>query len=360
VTGDAFRFTSLAALDKETSSEVRREILRKVTEALTRNGPGSPAENPVVLDELLVTVATAHSTQVRAELATLVSRTSLPISRSANLFANDDIAVAEPILRHSRALSEEQLLNVIADKSQQHMMAVTKRTDIGENVSHALAERGDDAVVTSLLENAQARIGEATYEALAVRAENSAMLHAPFVRRSGVPIDLLNDLYLKVEDELRQEIVQKLDNVSAEELEVAFQKSRKRVSNAFNGGVPDDYQASLKRVNVLQRRNALNAAALVSLLREGKTGRTAFKIAFGKLTDVEFERIDHAIEKPDLDTIALLCRGAGLDRTLFVTLAVSLDGAKLSGADAFGQLYESVSVNAAQRALRFWKVRAAA
>jgi hypothetical protein len=54
-----------------------------------------------------------------------------------------------------------------------------------------------------------------------------------------------------------------------------------------------------------------------------------------------------------------LCRGANFDRGLFVTLAVGLDkaGDGLARAEEFGALYESVPVQAAQRALRFWKVR---
>ena len=34
-----------------------------------------------------------------------------------------------------------------------------------------------------------------TYEVVAKRAETSTLLQAPFVRRQGVPMDLLNDLY---------------------------------------------------------------------------------------------------------------------------------------------------------------------
>jgi hypothetical protein len=100
-------------------------------------------------------------------------------------------------------------------------------------------------------------------------------------------------------------------------------------------------------------------ADLASLLREGPSARTTFLLVFAKLVDVEFEVIQRAVEGSDLDTLALLCRGAGFDRGLFVTLAVGLDkaGDGLAKAEAFGALYESVPVQAAQRAIRFWKVR---
>ena len=77
---------------------------------------------------------------------------------------------------------------------------------------------------------------------------------------------------------------------------------------------------------------------------------------------MDYDLVERVVEGPDLDTIALLCRGSQFDRALFISLAVGLRHAEnaLAGAEDFGKLYESVPVQAAQRAIRFWKVRAAA
>ena len=102
--------------------------------------------------------------------------------------------------------------------------------------------------------------------------------------------------------------------------------------------------------------------SLVTLLREGASSRTAFALAFANLADVEFDMVRRALDNQDIDTIALLCRGANFERALFVAMALALDGKDrgLAAADEFGALYESVPVVAAQRALRFYKVRASA
>jgi hypothetical protein len=75
---------------------------------------------------------------------------------------------------------------------------------------------------------------------------------------------------------------------------------------------------------------------------------------------VHFELIDRVVEDRDVDAIALLCRWAGFERAIFVTLAIAFDDPekRVSGAEEFGKLYESVPIHAAQRALRFWKARA--
>ncbi|HEY4275963.1 MAG TPA: DUF2336 domain-containing protein, partial [Rhizomicrobium sp.] len=221
-------------------------------------------------------------------------------------------------------------------------------------------ERGDDAVVTSLLTNQQAEIGLQTYDLVAKRAETSSVLQAPLVRRSGVPLELLNELYLKVEADLRREIVGKFESVPPQELEAAFQRSRTRVSNHY--GQPEDFDSARKRIDALARQGGLVPPALMTLLREGPSARTAFKIALARLCDVNFDISERVVGANDTDTLALLCRGANFDRALFVSLAVALDGGEraLDGVDGFAKLYASVPVQAAQRAIRFWKVRAAA
>jgi len=351
------RFAMLADLAKETTSEGRRELLRKVTEAFD---PAAPLAGDEVaqFDDVLASVAADYSKQVRSQIARLIASSLAPFSRSAQRFAMDDIEVARPLLEHSEALSDETLLAVVGQKSQDHMMAVTRRQRISEAVSQALVERGDDAVVTSLLTNQKAEIGSETYGLVAKRAETSPVLQAPLVRRAGVPMELLNGLYMKVESDLRREIIGKFESVPPEELEAAFQRSRARVSNVYKQ--PDDFETARRRIDDLQRKRGLIPPVLVTLMREGLSSRTAFKIAFARLTDVEYDVIERAVESQDLDTVALLCRGSQFDRALYVSLAVALGDRAMDRAQEFGKLYESVPVQAAQRAIRFWKIRAAA
>ncbi len=356
----AARYALLKDMPSQASSEQRRELLRKVTDALSQSArPPSDVEF-AELDGVLGAVASEYSLQVRTEFARLAAASVTRFCHASEQFALDEIEVAAPVLKHSQALSEDTLLRVVTEKSQQHMLAVTQRATVSERISHALVERGDDAVVSSLLANERARIADATYEVVAQRAETSKALQGPLVRRQGVPLDLLNGLYQKVETELRREIIMKFDSVSPAELEKAFERSRARITTAYRQ-VPEDFAPAKKRLASLQARGQLVPPVLASLLREGPAARTVFKLALAGLTDVAFETVDHSVEAADLDTLALLCRGARFDRGLFVTLAIGLDRSErgLAGAEEFGKLYESVPIEAAQRALRFWKVRAA-
>lgn len=269
----------------------------------------------------------------------------------------DDIEVARPVIEHSRALTQNDLIEVIEAKSQDHMMAVTKRPDIGEKVSSVLVAKGEDRVLVSLLQNDTAKMDRQTFERVSERVEANPVLHAPFVRNAHVPLDLLNNVYLRVELSLRREIMRKFHGVSPDELEAALEASRNHLSSAY-GALPADFANAKEFVGKLEKTGNLKPPVLVQLLRDER--RTAFLIAFAQLVDVEFDLAHRLVEGNDLDAIAMLCRGAGFDRGLFVTICIMVSGqdAGLGKTQEYGQLYEQVPVAAAQRALRFWKVRA--
>jgi len=350
-------FAMLLELAKETSSEKRREFLRQITDVFLEQPANRTDGEGAMFDDIVSMVASDLETQVRAELSRRIASTSAPVHRTARRLALDDIEVARPILEKSSALSQDDLVEVIRQRGQEHMMAVTKRSDIGESVSSALVERGEDRVVASLLGNRTARINRETFERVAERAQTSKVLQGPLVRNEKVPLDLLNTVYMRAENDIRREIMNKFQGVSPAELDAALNASRKTVLFAY-GAFPPDYAEAEREISALEARGGLRPPVLVTLLRDEK--KTAFTLAFSKLTETEFSLAQRLTESLDLDALAMLCRGAGFDRGLFVTLCLLLGGKGygLAQAEKFGQLYEQVPVAAAQRALRFWKVRA--
>jgi uncharacterized protein (DUF2336 family) len=150
--------------------------------------------------------------------------------------------------------------------------------------------------------------------------------------------------------------MRKFHGVSPSELEAALEASRNRLSSAY-GALPDDFSAASDHLKAVEKKHPLSPPVLVQLLRDNR--KTAFMIAFARLTDVEFGLAQRLCESRDVDALAMLCKGAGFDRGLFVTLCLMIagDGYGIAKAEQFGQLYEQVPVAAAQRAIRFWKVR---
>jgi uncharacterized protein (DUF2336 family) len=352
------KFELLLHLAREPSSDQRRALLLQISDMLARDPGARTDANCAAFDDIAGAVVSDLKSEVRSEIARMFAASALPVARTLRQLAMDEIEVARPVLEHSTILTEGDLLDVVASKSQHHLIAVAKRSDIRERLSDALVSRGDDHVVASLLVNESAKISRDTYERVAERAQSSVILQAPFVRREGVPLDLLNDLYVSVATELRQEILKQYENVSPAELEAALERGRTRVAKAY-GKVPEDLEAARRALRKLEREGQVKPMLLVRLMREGSQSRTLFLLAFAKLTDVDHELIRRLIDARDVDAVALLCRGAGFERALFLTLALLVTGGDQGRADLeqFGSLYQRVPVQTAQRAIRFWKVR---
>lgn len=355
------KFALLLELARETSSEKRRELLREITGLLAGNADMRTTDNCSTFDDIAATVIADLKAEARSEISRLIASAPLPLGRTARQLAMDDIKVARPVLEHSIALTDNDLVDVAGTQSQEHLLAVTRRSNLAERVSEALVAHGEDRVVASLLVNKGAQIARETYERVAERAETSAILQAPLVIREGVPLDLLNHLYVAVAPTLRREILKQYENVSPAELEAALERSRNRIAKTY-GGLPNDLEAARLELRKLERAGQIQPPVLVRLMREGAQSRTLFLLAFAQLTEADYPLVRRLVDTRDIDAMALLCRAAGFERALFVTLSllvVSEEGGR-TRLEEFGKLYESVPISTAQRAVRFWKVRAAA
>lgn len=351
-------FAMLVDLAKEKSSEKRRELLRQVTDGFLTTAEPRTEREAELFDEIVGALAADLETQVRVDLAKKVAESRLAVRRTARRLASDVIEVARPVLESSRALSQADLVEVVRTQSQDHMMAVTKRDDIGEHVSSALVAKGSDPVVASLLDNKTAKISRETYERVAERAQTSVALQSPLVKRESVPLEVLNAVYSRVSADLRKEILSKFQGASDAQIESALQTAKDHVAEAY-GALPRDYQLAKEHVDDLVKRNALQPSSLEQLLRNNM--KTAFSIAFARLVGVDFDLASKRVDAKDVDAIALLCRSANFPRPVFVTLCMMILGGSggLQRSEQYGRMFEQVPVEAAQRAIRFWKVRAA-
>ena len=71
--------------------------------------------------------------------------------------AIDEIEVTYPTLTRSSALEDEQLIEVVQTRAQEHQIAVALRENIPGTVSDALVATNNETVVTTLLEKGHIR-----------------------------------------------------------------------------------------------------------------------------------------------------------------------------------------------------------
>ncbi|XBQ16303.1 MAG: DUF2336 domain-containing protein [Oceanicaulis sp.] len=354
VTSKLHRLTELA---KEKSSERRRALLREVTDLFFDAPPASESPTQRQFDAVLQTLASQTAQDAREELARRFADAPFAPKGLILQLAQDAIEVAAPILQRSGVLSEEDLVTIVHESaSQAHLRAVAARKTVPERVSHAIVEKGDDDTVAKLVENDGAKLSRETFETVARRAETSETLQKPMVERVDAPPDLLNDLMMVVSSTLRQKIADRFDRLEPGVLEAALAASQRRLEARL---AEDREVAEARKLIAAKRvRKELDGALLIRLLREKKTA--AFCVGFAELAGVDYAAARRALDHDSPDGLALICKGAGIEKALFVTIAVLRSGADKTAFDdarQLGQMYEQLKVEDAERALRFWKMR---
>jgi uncharacterized protein (DUF2336 family) len=350
------RYAKLLELAKENSSEKRRELLSDVTSLFFMTKDNNSSIETNLFGELMTKVASELDIEVRRELSAKFSDESVPRRLIVSLANDPEISVAAPILTRSRVLSEADLISVVQKRSDEHRLVVTKRPDVTEALSAALVACGNDAVVTSLMQNEAAKVSPETFDEIIDRAAGSRPLQNTLVQRQAISPEHLNQLFMHVKADIRAKILERNAQFSEEEIAIAIAQAQTRVAIS-HGALPADFEAANREVVAMATSKRLVPACLPNLWRDNK--KTAFTIAFAQLTGLDFHQSAKLFAAKDTDGIAMVCRAAGFDRPLFVTLAVLLLGQEGMGqAKILGEMYNDVPVDAAQRAMRFMKLRA--
>lgn len=351
------RYAKLLEIARQTDSVRRRELLNEVTDLFLETGNRASPVETKLFGELMAKVAFELDQEVRLELSSRFEACGTAPRELAKALAHDVIEVAAPVLRTATALTDEDLIEVVRQRGHDHQMQVTRRPVVSEAVSDALVTHGNDTVVASLLQNEGARIADHTYEAVLDRAEVNPELHAPVVKRANVPPHVLNSMFLLVTGPMRDEILRRNASLSEEDVARAMERAQTRIGVRV-GALPEDFETAQRQVLALKAKGALQPTLLPSLWRNGE--RTAFRLGLASLTGLDFAAVDRMVEQQDTDGLAMVCRANGFDRPLFVTIAVLLLGAAgMKSAETLGRMYNDVPVEAAQRAMRFLRVRAA-
>lgn len=347
----------LIALAHEPSSERRRELMRGVTDLFFATDPNAQREL-ALFDDVLDKLAGEMEVAVRAELAERMAEAkAAPTGLIRRLASDQSIEVAGLLLEASGVLTDEDLLLIAQTRSQDHLRAISQRPSISSLVTDAIVERGDDTTLGVLLRNEGAELSRQAAETAVDRAMENADLHEAVIARASLPVDLLNEMYFVVEARLRKQILERNAQMDPAELDRALATGRKQLA-ARDGALPADYATAEIEIRAMLQKKAVTAPVLAGFLRNRET--TKFLISLCEMAEIDYHTARRILERRELDALAVVCKAAEFDRSLFLTFAVLIldrESNALGRAREYGELYDALASDVAQRTLRFWRMR---
>ncbi|USG59845.1 DUF2336 domain-containing protein [Sneathiella marina] len=352
--------TELIALSKDSSARGRRQLFSNISDLfLTDDNRLSEREHALVtsiLTKLLAEIETTLRQNLAEELAELSSAPHDLIS----LLANDEIDVARPILFKSHLLEEPDLIEIIQNRSKEHLLVIAERDDISPTISELLINYGDEDVVSHLIENGDAQISRESMEYLVEESKRIDRFQEPLIARHDIPTDLAHKMFWWVSAALRRHILQ---NFEIDELELN-EKIISAAKTEYNYDVAANSSHADKLVAELAARNDLTDRFLVQTLR-GKQVRLfitglAFKASLPYLT------ISRFIYDPNAEALAVVLRALEFDRNAFSAVFLLTRNISDSGkakkttrpeeVEIMMKFYDKLSEKNAKSTLRSWQL----
>src|SRR5690349_10573228 len=213
----------------------RVETLRRVTD-LFINGAVDYSDAQISLFDDVFQCLIQHIELAAKELLAnrLAPIDTAPPQTIRTLAFDDVIEVAGPVLTQSNRLDDDTLIETARNKSQAHLMAISKRKVLSNAVTEVLVQRGNDEVVQSTVNNPGAEFSERGFTRLVGRAEGDDELATCLGLRPTMPRHLYLKLLAKASDTVRQRL-EAANPKMAEHVPTAVREVTERARSSKSG-----------------------------------------------------------------------------------------------------------------------------
>lgn len=349
---------SLMRLAQEKTSAGRAALVSSLTDLFDGSRDTLGERERALMGEILRHLVHEVEMSVRRTLADrLADRRDVSPDLIVAL-ANDAIEVAHPILLRSPLLRDGELIEIVRHRTLEHRLSVAMRDRVGEDLTAALVEAGEEEVVTTLLGNAGARFSDETYAKLVEDSRTVQAYQEPLVHRDDLNPALAKRMYWWVSAALRSHILEhyRIDpTVLDDSIEAAV--------GALSTGSAE--REPLESERLRQNADALadgeiTARHLVQILREGRI--SLFEMLFARRCGLRARLIRRFLYEPGGEALAIACRAVAIDKPVFASIFLlsrqarpgdkQVDPAELVKVLEF---FDGIDAKAAGRMLRRWQ-----
>lgn len=347
------------ALDR--SSESRAALIAALGDLFSETGAALTERERALMTEILRKLIHDCEMAVRRVVSERLAKAPDPPHDLLLTLANDQIEVAEPVLRQAGILRDVELIEIVRHRTQQHQLAIAVRRSLSEQVADALVETGDGDVVKTLLENRDARISEATMAYLAEESRRVDTYQEPLVKRKDLSPALAERIYQWTSAALRAYILDHFD-VHPTDLDDQLEgvaRALSRDPKEHRQG-PEAKDPAGVLAQHLTGRGEITPELLVQVLRQGEIA--LFEALFGELVGLKGPRLRRILYDPGGEGLTVACRALELPKPSFATIFLLsrraqtagrvLDPRKLSQALI---LFDRVDSKSALEVLKHWR-----
>jgi len=344
------------ALEKGTVGR-RSELLQRVTDLFILEAVQFEDEEIAQFDDVITRLAVDIELSARALLAArLAPIPNAPPNVIRALAFDDAIDVAGPVLIQSERLDDPTLVENATKKSQEHLLAISRRRSLSEIVTDVLLERGDRQVVLSTVENRGAKFSEAGFETLVQRSAGDDRLTGCVGSRSEIPPHLFLKL-LAIASESARAKLYATHPQAKREVHRAVAEVANRIRTETLAESPN-YGAAQALVDTLHQSGQLNDSRLGAFAQAGQFEETTAALAL--MCNLPLQFVERAMIQEHSETVLILAKVIGLSWSTVKAILLLRAAKRIIPADELANTlaqFERLKPATANEIVRFYRIR---
>lgn len=256
---------------------------------------------PAFLDALLQMLVMEASSEARGRLASRLAGSRWAPSVLVRALAQDELAVAEPVILKSPHLKDYDLLRLFTEGDLDRQLAVARRPGLSAPLVEAILQTGEPALLTALAGNADGQISHDAMRRLVEASRQHCALRTPLARHPRLTQDLAHVL-----------------GDWASEPQKALLAARFVLRPQQVGLEPTEETPDERVIDKLEKAGRLRLGYLLETLQERRL--SLFVAALARLGGFTLDEIRVAIESDRPELLALACAAVGVDQQVFPTI----------------------------------------
>ncbi len=289
--------------------ERRAEIVGRVADVFVGGSAGYSAGQIEFFDDAFMRIAAMIEVSARAALADRLAKDPrAPAMISRALACDDEIAVAAPMLEHSQLLDIDTLVVAASTKSQDHLLAISRRSALDEAVTDVLVERGDKPVMLNMAANPKARFSDNGYKNLVKRSDGDDELTTRVALRTDMPREHLARLLVRASRDVQLKL-EAAHPAMAKTIQEAVAEAATKILDKTST-LSRDYSAARKHVESRQAGGRLDESEVAAFATANKFEETAAALAL--LSGIPIEQVDRAMVQDGPEAVLVIAKAIGL------------------------------------------------
>jgi len=348
----------LAELEDAISKGTTESCLQALWHATDILIAGRYSEDQIwTFGEIIARLAEEIELAARVRLANkLAPSNNAPIKIVKKLAFDDSIDVAGPILQQSERLDAKTLVENARSKGQQHLLAISKRRFIGDEVTDVLIERGNSEVVTSVAANKGARLSGSGFLHLVKRPEHDSILAEHLGLRKDIPRHLFQQLISKASEDVKRKLGRERPDMSGQIQTVVTDVTG--TIHAKFGPASQNYFAAKRTVGKLHQYGNLNEDKIFEFAYSLKFNETA--VALSLLCLLPIDVVERAMVDKNKEVILILAKA--LDLSWNTTMSLLFLGAAnyritAQDLDNMKREFARLNVETSRKVLKLYQTR---